>query len=505
MDHNKKLGRALAALKRGRPAEAIRLADEVIKASPGQGSGYLAIGHALFLENRLEESLKFLRLAVTKSPELAEAHAALANALRFAGRVGETFGEFVKALELAPENPDIQCKAASFLLEQGMFDDAERLYRMAAANNEGRGIAGLATVLERRGDFEAALALLEKNPPTAAGGFPAVSNRARLLWRLKRGREAVGLLENLETSRLSSLETLGYFHLLGDILHDLGEYERAFDAFCRANLVHNLQYDRSAATTKIEGIIAKFSRANLATWPRADIRQPSPLFIVGAPRSGTSLLEQILSCHPEIHAAGELEAIPRIVESLNPASGQALNESAESYLAPLRQGARGCRYVTDKLPHNFLHLGAIAQLFPMARVIHCRRDPLDTGLSIFRRNFNAMHNYATDLAAIGHFLGEQRRLMRHWEESLDLPLLTVDYEELVAEPEPVIRRVLEYLTLPWDPAVLLFHRSARVVTTASYDQVRRPLYTSAVGSSHPYLSHLGPLSASLGLQGGAPQ
>ena len=497
MDLAKKLKQSLAALKKGRLAEAICLAEEVVKANPDLGGGYLLLGHALFLQNRLEESLKFLRLAVKKSPDSAEAHAALANALRVAGRVGETYGEFVKALELAPENPDIQCKAANFLLEQGLLDDAEKLFRMAAARKDGRGISGLASVLERRGDFEAALELLEKNRGQDAGDILAVSNMARLLWRLKRGQEAVRLLEDYDMSRMSPLAAGGYFHLLADIRHDLEEYDQAFDAYSRANVAHNLHYDSTAESARVGGIIKQFSRDVLEGSPRAEILQPRPIFIVGAPRSGTSLFEQILSCHPEIQAAGELDLLDRLVETLDPTSRSALNEGAERYTAHLHQRFPGSRYVTDKMPHNFLHLGFISLMFPGARIVHCVRDPMDTGLSIFRRNFNAMHSYSTDLAAIGHFLNEQRRLMRHWEAALELPIFTACYEELVAEPEKVMRSALDFLELPWDSALLNFHKSNRIVTTASYDQVRKPLYTKAVGCASHYGRHLDPLRNAL--------
>lgn len=505
MDSAKKLRHALEVLKKGRSGEAIRIAKEVIQANPESGSGYLVLGHALFLQNRIDESITFLRLAVAKAPDSAEAHAALAGSLRVAGRVGETYGEYVKALELAPESPDIQIKTANFLLEQGMLADAESLFRMAAARKDSRGISGQAAVLERRGDFAAALALLEQDSGGAAGDFPTVSNRARLLWRLGRGQEAVRLLEDFDISRMSALGTVGYFHLLADIRHDLGDYDQAFAAYRRANAAQNVRYDRSAESARITGIIETFSRPGLAAFPRAEIRPPAPIFIVGAPRSGTSLLEQILSCHPDIHAAGELDTLDRLVVSLKPASQADLNEVAERYLAPLREGARGSRYVTDKMPHNFLHLGFISLLFPEARIIHCLRDPMDTGLSIFRRNFSAMHRYATDLAAIGHFLGEQRRLMRHWQEALAMPMFQVSYEELVVEPETVLRNVLTFLNLPWHSGLLHFHRSDRVVTTASYDQVRKPFYTSAVGCAAHYSQHLGVLREALVAAGLSPE
>jgi len=171
---------------------------------------------------------------------------------------------------------------------------------------------------------------------------------------------------------------------------------------------------------------------------------------------------------------------------------------AREYLAALDRLDASAARVTDKMPGNFFHLGVIALLFPRARVIHCMRDPLDNGLSVFFQSFNLSHTYATDLGAIGIYYLEYRRLMAHWKEVLELPILDVQYEVLVAEPERVSREMVDFAGLDWDERCLRFHETGRAVATASFDQVRKPIYRGSVERWRRYESHLGPLLEALG-------
>ena len=215
------------------------------------------------------------------------------------------------------------------------------------------------------------------------------------------------------------------------------------------------------------------------------------------PRSGTTLTEQILASHPEVYGAGELGDIKTIsrrlletgtdlskpgtdlsidYDSCIDRTDQAkLTELANSYLETLRGLNSEARYVTDKMPHNFQHLGLISLLFPEARVIHCRRNPLDCGLSIYFQHFIWTHDYANDLAKIGEFYTEYERLMRHWEAVIDIPMLTVHYEDMIEDQEDMTRQLLEFCELEWNDAGLNFHSSKRFVAAGSYDQVRQPL------------------------------
>jgi len=235
------------------------------------------------------------------------------------------------------------------------------------------------------------------------------------------------------------------------------------------------------------------------------------ILITGMPRSGTSLVEQVLDCHNSVCGAGELMEIGNAVaeigfrvdapvpsiEQFKSVGRDFLNRISEDYLAKLESLSLAEDRVTDKMPGNFMWLGLIQLLFPRARIIHTRRNPLDTCLSCYFTDFNGVHEYAYDLEDLGHYYCEYDRIMRHWHDVLDIQLLEVDYEELVTDLEGVSRRMLEFCELNWDAKVLDFHNSGRLANTASYLQVRNPIYTSSIGKWKRYDSHLAPLRSAI--------
>ena len=237
-----------------------------------------------------------------------------------------------------------------------------------------------------------------------------------------------------------------------------------------------------------------------------------PIFIVGMPRSGTTLTEQIIASHPAVYGAGELEAISRISQELSKDhedtggypecmlhfQNQEIEKLANGYLSNLRALAGDVLHVTDKMPHNFLHLGLIAILFPGARVVNCKRHPLDTCLSIYTQKFTNVHPYAYDLTELGQYYRQYERLMAHWEHVLADRIFTIQYEELIEEPEATSRRLIGYIDLPWDDRCLEFHETERPVKTASQWQVRQPVYKKSVNRWENYETHLAPLKRALG-------
>jgi hypothetical protein len=233
----------------------------------------------------------------------------------------------------------------------------------------------------------------------------------------------------------------------------------------------------------------------MAALARGSSTSELPTLIVGMPRSGTTLLEQALSAHPGIAAGGELEDLRDLAREAyaGPITSPRLDTLAARYLGRLRAIGPEAQRVTDKMPHNFLHLGLVALMLPRARVIHCRRDPVDTCWSCFRQHFGAGLAYTTDLAWLGAFHRSYADLMEHWRGALPLAMLEVDYEELVAQPEPTLRRVLAFLDLPWHPACLEPHKARRIAATVSRAEVQRPIHQGSVGRAAPYRPHLGPL------------
>jgi hypothetical protein len=298
---------------------------------------------------------------------------------------------------------------------------------------------------------------------------------------------------------------------LGRLYDRAGDYNRAFVHFQAGNNLKPSDFDRGEFTRFIDDLINTFDVDFMRNAPCAHHGSRRPVFIVGMPRSGTSLVEQILASHPEVCGGGELEDIrhiafgagawlgsshtyPRVVRELAAADCDTL---AAGYLKKLAVLSPQARCVTDKMPQNFLALGLIALLFPEARVIHCLRDPLDTCLSCYFHDFTGYHPYAYRLEGLGFYYRQYQRLMRHWRAVLPIPMLDVVYEDLVADPEAGIRQLLAFCELDWDERCLRFYESERIVHTSSYQQVRRPIYKSSLGRWRHYAAHLEPLRRAL--------
>jgi len=231
------------------------------------------------------------------------------------------------------------------------------------------------------------------------------------------------------------------------------------------------------------------------------------------PRSGTTLTEQILATHSEVYGAGELDYIKKIENSIigldsgneekylakiNGLNKEKLTEHARTYLDKINKLDNKARFVIDKMPNNFIQIGLISLLFPEARIIHCRRNALDNCLSIYFQSFIWSHDYAVDLSDIGFYYNEHERLMSHWKEVVDIPILTVQYEDILKDQEAMSRKLLEFCDLEWDDSVMKFYDSKRDVGTASYDQVRRPIYQSSKERWKNYEKHIDPLRKELG-------
>ncbi len=323
----------------------------------------------------------------------------------------------------------------------------------------------------------------------------------------------------LSRNDLPLADRSSFYFALGAIFDREARYDEAFANYMVANIARGEHYDASAHEHFVDNLIESFDAGlfsrhnNVRSVMQDESVDVTPVFIVGMPRSGASLVEQILAGHSEIHAAGELDRIERISHGLSalmesqssyPAgiaqlSSQSLRQTARAHRQYLHQLAAGEPMVTDKMPSNYLHLGLIAILFPQAKIIHCERDPLDVCVSCFFQNFTGRHAYASDLQALGHYYNQYQRLMSHWQNVLPTPILNVSYEQLVSDTENETRRIIGFLELEWQPACLQFHQLDRAVNTASLAQVRKPVYRSAIGRWRNYDKYLQALKKTIGL------
>ena len=298
---------------------------------------------------------------------------------------------------------------------------------------------------------------------------------------------------------------------LAQLEETLGHFDAAFLAAARGNQLAPKAYDPAVVADRFATLKACFSRERLDALPRAPNTDVRPIFIVGMPRSGTTLVEQILASHPAVAGGGERPDIARLIEDvaaaaddrspypdcLAEASPTQIGAFADRYLNMLSAIDRGARRVTDKMPGNFEHVGFISLLLPGARVLDCVRDTLDSCVSCFLQNFRSGNDFASDLVHLGRHYRQYEGLMEHWQAVRPLPILNVVYEDLVSAPESTVRTMLDFCGLDWNEACLTFHQNKRRVTSASYDQVRRPLYTTSIGRHRRFAAHLGPLRQAL--------
>lgn len=388
-----------------------------------------------------------------------------------------------QALKERPSNPYFHHNIAFIHGALGNFEDAEQHYRKA---------------VELKPDYAEAYSNL--------AGSVKFTERGPVL-------EAVeGLLGRRD------LETEDRCHLhfaAGKIYDDLGDPGRAFYHYQRGNEDRRARFSPGRHRRLVREIIETYTDAFVKRRAGEGSKSTVPVFVVGMPRSGTSLVERILDSHPAVSAAGELPDIAAIAStfpdylphprsSLYPACmaeipAKTVAGAAAAYLQRVTGMFPEAERIVDKHPLNFLHLGMIFQMFARAKVIHLRRDPRDTCLSCYFQNFNNGQEYAFDLIHLGYYYREYDRLMNHWRAVLPGKFLDVRYEALVTRQEEVSREIISFCDLPWDNACLAFHRGrGRAVRTASRWQVRQPMYTSSIGRWKPYAQYLDPLLEILG-------
>lgn len=505
--------RGMIAHFQGRLDQAVKFLQQALAIAPTESSYLNNLGIVLLAQGRPADAVAVLRHTIELYPNLAEAWSNLGNALNHQGAYAEAERLCREALRLRPGFADALNNLGNALAQQGRVDEAETCFREALRGNPALLDAhrNLGHILQEKGCFAEARheyeAVLRVNPRDALTLF---SLSLCKVYTTADGAKLARIEDLLLEEQLSPLERSFLNYAAGKFCDDIGLYDKAFHHYQRANILIRPSWDRAAHAARINRLMAAFPQGSFPPGGGTAATGPVPVFIVGMPRSGTSLVEQILASHPELHGGGELKDMEELVAWLSalPQVGieypeclsrlpPLYDQMAAWYLARRRADCGSARLVSDKMPTNFLHLGLIARMFPQARIIHCRRDPLDVCLSCFFQNFAHRPSYSYDLGDLGFFYRQYERLMDHWRAVLPLPILDVSYEELVQDLEGQTRRLLEFVGLPWDDRCLRFHETRRPVQTSSSWQVRQPLYRSAVGRWKHYARHLEPLQQAL--------
>jgi tetratricopeptide (TPR) repeat protein len=446
---------ALVRLEQKRVPDAEIAAQRALLLAPGEPEAISAMGLVRFEQQKPDEALALFRRAVALKPGVADTHNNIGNILKEDGQLAAARAEYERAIELDPR-------------------EAAYYFNLADAKKFTEGDAHLAAM-------EGLVARADALPDTA---------RSRLSFALSKAYD------------------------------DLGRHDDAFRWMREGNALkrRRVGYDEARTLAHFDRMRAIFDR-RLIEAKAGGCDSTLPVFVVGMPRSGTTLIEQILASHPDVHGAGELDDFSRLVDRMHDAGGNALRypddmpavtagqlrELGNAYAEGLRARAPDAKRVTDKMPANFVFLGLIHLALPHARIIHVMRDPRDTCLSCYSKLFSAPQDFTYDLGELGRYYCKYAELMDHWRAVLPKGrVLDIRYEDVIADLETSARRIVGHCGLDWDPACIAFHKARRPVRTASASQVRRPIYRTSEGRWREYRDHLGPLLASLGdLRGGS--
>jgi Flp pilus assembly protein TadD len=459
---------------------AISFFKKVVELQPKSVEAHMVLAGAYEDDRAYDDAIRHYQRALALKSGIGSAYCSLGRCYTAAGKAELALPVFEKAEKLMPEHPSVRFDHANALISFGRMDEAAVLLR----ENIARGFR-VAVSYKSLADTQK----FTTEPP-----------------------ELKGILEELQKPGLEAKDMVQMHHAAGKILNDLGRSDEAIDQFQASKRASGHGFDLKAFSRRVDTLIAAFTPALLKS--KEGFGDPSevPVFIVGMPRSGTTLTEQICASHPNVFGAGELTNLGTALQKSGYARApngsiqkhpQALTQVeaqsiANEYLEFLRSHAPSATRIIDKMPHNFQHAGMIALVYPNARIIHCTRDPIDNCISCFFNTFNEKHGYNTDLETLGLYYREYDRLMRHWHELLGDRIYQCSYETMVADQEAETRRLIDFLGLPWDDACLRYYETERSVITPSRWQVRQPIYASSVKRWKKYENKIQPLIKSLG-------
>jgi tetratricopeptide (TPR) repeat protein len=473
---HRSLANALGVLERYEEAAAHY--EKVLSILPNDAAARTALGNTLHRLDGIDEAIAQYEKALAASPAHAEAHTSLGNTVHRLGRTQEAIGHFHRALAIDATDPGIHSSLGGALVALGRTSEASEAFEKAIAS-----------------------------APRKAGFFWNLASVRRFS---ADDRYLAAMLELGEKiSALSTDEQIDLHFALGKAFADIGDHDRSFAHLLQGNALKRQQitYDEEKALQRLARIRGVFAAEMLRDKSGLGCPSAAPIFVVGMPRSGTTLIEQILSSHPQVFGAGELREMANLAQRIGGSadatafpeaaqglSGDDLRGIGEQYVQAVRRLAPDVERIVDKMPGNFSLAGLIHLVLPNARIIHARRDARDTAFSCFSLLFSGTLEFTYDLAELGRYYRAYLELMKHWRETLPRGvMLEVQYEDVVGDLEREARRIIAHCGLEWDEACLSFYKTERSVRTASATQVRQPIYQTSIGRWRRHEAQLQPL------------
>jgi tetratricopeptide (TPR) repeat protein len=484
--------RGLALMEIGRTQESVRCFEASLDADPDFVPAMVNLGKGFNASRNFAGAVPLLEKVITTTPDFLDAYTELANAQGELGDLNGALKTLDAALAIRPDSSKLLNQKAGLFITFGKLDDAEAIFRKIAKTNPDN--AGAYVAISRTKKFESYdddMANMER----LYKKMPDVDFAKTLKGEAQKDGE--------EDPKMNLAMALAKAH------EAIKNYEQSFFYYKEGNRLRRKKYSYDQAGEFLEFDLRRelFTPALLQQFNNVGDPDNTPIFIVGMPRSGTTLLEQVFHSHRDVFGAGELGYMPQLVRSkfkdmrvfedklkAGKVTAETFREMGAAYIEKIRELNSESPYITDKMPHNFMQVGFIKLALPNAKVIHSYRNPIDNAFAIFKQIFgNDAHQYAYDLVELGHYHNKYRELMAHWDSIFPGQILENRYEDMVADLETQTRKVLDFCGLDWDPNCLNFHESDRAIRTASVTQVRQPIYTGSVEKWRKYEAQLQPL------------
>lgn len=535
----------------GRYKEAFNEYRKALKLAPNHPTLLNNMGNLLQQQGENEKALSWLEKAASQDPANAVVQSNLGNALWSVGKGVEAVAAYKRAIELNPDLADAHRNLGVILVELGDLDEAVNCFNQALRINpaDQKSCQGLGRAQSERGDmdqavsaYQQAIALDPANAeyhrelglvfsdhgeiekavcahrkalqinPGDAQAYRALSKNMKFT---EYGDDMKAMESLLEKKGILDEDSIQLAFALGKAYEDLGDFDKSMEFVIKATGLERNSYDYSIARSQdhFDRIKQVFSPDFFSAHHDSGDPDRTPIFILGMPRSGTSLVEQILASHPDVYGAGELDELVKVYQSISETVGKrqsdtfpqgvaeldskAFADLGRQYISRIRRYSADAKFITDKMPHNFLRIGFIRAILPNARVIHCSRDPMDNCLSIFKTYLPNGHRYSCDMSELGQYYRMYLDLMDYWRDTLPGFIYEQSYEQLVGSQQEQVSKLLQHCGLDWNDACLDFHQTRRKVKTPSDAQVRRPIYNDSVQLWKRYETQLEPLRAAL--------
>ncbi|MCD6162642.1 MAG: sulfotransferase [candidate division Zixibacteria bacterium] len=500
----------------GQLQQAEQLYIRILKTIPDNTDVLNNLGIAQQGQGKLDEALDSFNRARRINPNDAETYNNIGNVFQAKDMPDEAIENYHHVLKIKPEHEKACNNLGLALLEQDKADEAVASFNRAININPGFADAynNLGNVLKELGRLDEADDNYRKAIKVDPNFAKAYTNMAYIKKHADYNDDIRAMEDLIEKPELTDMQKMHLCFGLGKAFEDLHEYEKSFGFIKDGNKLKrsNYNYYISDDEKHFNRIINTFDERMFQQYSGSGCKDNTPIFIVGMPRSGTSLIEQILASHHDIYGAGELLYMGKIISGagykaeygkfpdyLSNLNRDDLIRLGQDYVNHLRRHSSSAKHITDKMPHNFLHIGLIKLILPNAKIIHCRRDPMDTCFSCYKTHFTGALKFAYDMTELGQYYNLYQNLMAHWHKVMPGYILDVRYEDVINDQQSQTERMLDFLDLSWDDACLSFHKTKRPVRTASSVQVRNPIYSSSIKLWKHHEKQLEPLLKALSI------